>query len=166
MALKISNLERIADQFTKKQYVFKDLHLDFSTDSAFNKIEQKNLKGNDVAVDYDLSAIYNSLRNIFYTKPGQRFLFPLYGLDLNQFLFEPITQLNAISIGERIVRSISQFEKRVEVLECNVSPNEEDNTYEITIHIKVPIYNTTASIQALLDKKTQRVFALETSRTR
>lgn len=166
MALKISNLEQIADKFARKQYVFNDLHLDFSTNANFNSFEQQTVKGNDIAIDYDLAAIYNSLRNIFYTKPGQRFLFPSYGLDLNQFLFEPITPINATSIGERIVRSIDLFEKRVEVLECNVATNEEDNTYEITIHIKVPLYDTEATMTALLDKKTQSVFVLETSRTR
>jgi len=166
VALRISNLEQIAEKYSKKQYVFKDLHLDFGTASKFNRFEEKTLNGNDVQVDYDLAAIFNSLRNIFNTKPGQRFLFPLYGLDLTQFLFEPITLENGRSIGERIGRSIDQFEKRVELLECNVTPNEEDNTYEITINIKVPIYNTVASMSALLDKKAQKMIVLETSRNR
>ena len=166
MALRISNLEQIAEKYSKKQYVFKDLHLDFGSASTFNKFEEKTLNGNDVQVDYDLAAIFNSLRNIFNTKPGQRFLFPLYGLDLTQFLFEPITVENGRSIGERIVRAINQFEKRVELLECNVTPNEEDNTYEITINIKVPIYDTTATMSALLDKKAQKMIVLQTSRNR
>ena len=166
MALRISNLEQIAEKYSKKQYVFKDLHLDFGSASNFNRFEEKTLNGNDVQVDYDLAAIFNSLRNIFNTKPGQRFLFPLYGLDLTQFLFEPITIENGRSIGERIGRSIDQFEKRVELLECNVTPNEEDNTYEITINIKVPIYNTVASMSALLDKKAQKMIVLQTSRNR
>lgn len=166
MALRISNLEQIAEKYSKKQYVFKDLHLDFGSASNFNRFEEKTLNGNDVQVDYDLAAIFNSLRNIFNTKPGQRFLFPLYGLDLTQFLFEPITMENGRSIGERIGRSIDQFEKRVELLECNVTPNEEDNTYEITINIKVPIYDTVATMSALLDKKAQKMIVLQTSRNR
>lgn len=166
MALRISNLEQIAEKYSKKQYVFKDLHLDFGSASKFNRFEEKPLNGNDVQVDYDLAAIFNSLRNIFNTKPGQRFLFPKYGLDLTQYLFEPITTENGRSIGERIGRSIDQFETRVVLLECIVTPNEEDNTYEIIINIQVPIYNTVASMSALLDKKAQKMIVLETSRNR
>jgi len=119
-----------------------------------------------VRVDYDESAIRNSLKNLFNTKPGQRFLFPLYGLDLNQFLFEAVTEENGQSIGEKIVTSIEKYEPRVTLIKCNVVAKPDDNEYDITIIVSIPIFNTTASINTTLDIKTQSFIFVETSRNR
>ena len=39
----------------------------------------------DLKIDYDEKAIYNSIRNIFNTKKGQKILNPTFGLDLEQY---------------------------------------------------------------------------------
>jgi phage baseplate assembly protein W len=166
MAIKISNLQQIANQYAQKEYYYKDLHLDFEKSSEFSTSLNKKIEGNDVKVDFDESAIRNSLRNLFNTKPGQRFLFPVYGLDLNQYLFEAVSEINGQMIGEKIVTSIENYEPRVSVLECNVIAKPDDNEYDITIVVKIPIFNSTASINTLLDIKTQSFVFVETSRTR
>lgn len=166
MAIKINNLEQIADQYKLKDFLFKDLHLDFEKSYVFDTFAQRKIQGNDLKVSYDESAIYNSLRNLFNTKPGQRFLFPLYGLDLNQFLFEAITQENAQLIGEKIARSIENFEPRVTLMECNIVAKPDDNQYDITIVVQIPSINTVNSINMALDTKTQNFVFLETSRNR
>lgn len=166
MAIKISNLQQISDQYKQKAYYYKDLHLDVEKSSEFSTSLNKKIEGNDVKVDFDESAIRNSLKNLFNTKPGQRFLFPLYGLDLNQYLFEAVNEFNGQLIGEKIVTSIENYEPRVSVLECNVIAKPDDNEYDITIVVKIPIFNSTASINTLLDIKTQSFVFVETSRTR
>lgn len=166
MAIKISNLQQISDQYKQKAYYYKDLHLDFEKSSEFSTSLNKKIEGNDVKVDFDESAIRNSLKNLFNTKPGQRFLFPLYGLDLNQYLFEAVNEFNGQLIGEKIVTSIENYEPRVSVLECNVIAKPDDNEYDITIVVKIPIFNSTASINTLLDIKTQSFVFVETSRNR
>jgi phage baseplate assembly protein W len=166
VALKISNLEQIADRYSIKPYLYKDWHLDFSKTKIYNHVDQAYRDGNDIEVDYDLNAIINSLKNLFNTKPGQRFLFPLYGLDMYQFLFEPISRINGQMIGERIVRAVDLYEPRVKLLNCSVIPVPDDNTYEVTIAINIPIFNTQASISAIIDQKTQTFIFLETSRNK
>ena len=69
-------------------------------------------------------------------------------------------------IGEKIVTSIENYEPRVSVLECNVIAKPDDNEYDITIVVKIPIFNSTASINTLLDIKTQSFVFVETSRNR
>ena len=164
MAIKISNLQQISDQYKQKAYYYKDLHLDFEKSGEFSTSLNRKIEGNDVKVDFDESAIRNSLRNLFNTKPGQRFLFPLYGLDLYQFLFEAVSEFNGQLIGEKIVTSIENFEPRVSVVECNVIAKPDDNEYDITIVVKIPILNSLASINTMLDVKTQSFIFLETSR--
>ncbi len=166
MAIKITNLEQIAKQYEVKEYLYKDLHLDFAKNYVFNSTLNSRVQGNDLQVDYDVNAIINSLKNLFNTKPGQRFLFPLYGLDLNQYVFEAITTTNGRLIGEKISDSIQTFEPRVTLLQCNVESDPDQNQYSITIIIYIPLFNTTSSINSTLDVKTQTFIFIETSRNK
>ena len=166
MAIKIANLEQIAEQFKRKDYVYKDLHLDLEKDWRFDEVYQAKIPLNDVKISYDEIAIKNSLKNLFNTMPGQRFLFPLYGLDIYQWLFEPVTELNGQMIGEKIVTAIDKYEPRVRVERCSVVARPDDNQYDITIIVSIPILNTTQSINNILDLKTQSFIFVETSRNR
>lgn len=164
MAIKIANLEKVVQQYSRKDYAYKDLHLDFQKSGNYDPVLQRKINDNDVQVDYDMNAIKNSLRNLFTTRPGQRFLFPEYGLNLTQYLFEAITDENAESIGEAIVKSIERYEPRVELELCTVVPDPDQNQYDITIAISIPLFNTTATINSLLDVKTQTFVFPETTK--
>lgn len=166
MAIKISNLEQISQRYAQQAYAYKDLHLDFEKSGEYNTALQQKIDGNDIKVDYDESAVLNSLKNLLNTRPGQRFLFPLYGLDLNQYLFEAVTEDNGLIIGERIVAGIDNFEPRVNLRQCDVIAMPDDNQYDITIIVDIPIFNTSSSINTTLDTKTQTFIFVETSRNR
>lgn len=163
MAIKLTNLEAVSKQTTvDKVYTYKDLRLDFSPDSRYDATTNRVINKNDLAVDYDEQAIKNSLKNLFNTRPGQRFLFPLYGLDLYQFLFEPITGFNAEMIKEKIVMTIKDFEPRVIVLNCLVVPNEDDNEYNITLVVEIKEIRRSVPVYTNLELKTQSFRFLET----
>jgi len=166
VAIKISNLEQISQQYAQQAYAYKDLHLDFEKSGEYNSTLQQKIDGNDLKADYNENAIKNSLKNLFNTKPGQRFLFPLYGLDLNQYLFEAVTEFNGQIIGEKIVSSIKKYEPRVTLERCKVLAKPDDNEYDITIFLTIPIFNTSTSINTTLDTKTQTFIFAETSRNR
>lgn len=165
MAIKISNLNAISEQYKQKDYYYKDLHLDFEVSNHYSPALEASVYKNDIVVSYDENAIKNSLKNLFNTKPGQRFLFPLYGLDLNQYLFEAVTEDLGQIIGERIVTAIGDFEPRVIVQSCNVIAVPDDNLYEITLVVEIPIFNSVASINSILDTKQQSFIFVETTRT-
>ena len=166
MAIKISNLQQLSDEYEIKKSVFSDLHLDFRKNGIYSEEIKQRIDGNDVAVDYDESAIRNSLKNLFNTRPGQRFLFPKYGLDLYQYLFEPISESIGQSIGERIVRAVELYEPRIKIRNCYVKCLSEDNQYDITLIVEFPTFNTTASINTTLDIQNQSFIFVETSRNR
>jgi len=166
VAIKITNLDKIAKEYEIKNHLYKDLHLDFSRNYVFNTTLNSRIDGNDLQVDYDVNAIINSLKNLFNTKPGQRFLFPLYGLDLNQYVFEAITPDNGRMIGEKISNSIETFEPRVTLLQCKVESDPDQNQYDITIIVYIPLFNTTSSLNSTLDVKTQTFIFVETSRNK
>ena len=164
MAIKIKNLEQTANQYTSQKYVFKDLSLDL----GLSKIESPGyslpVPGADIRASYDITAITNSLVNLFNTLPGQRFLFPEYGLDLYQFLFEPITKFNGEIIGRKIFDSIKIYEPRVNPLHVSVVADNDQSLYDIKIVIEIPILSQTTTTQFALDLKKQSFIFLSTTR--
>lgn len=166
MAIKISNLDQISDQFKQKDFYFKDLHFDIEGDGPYSAILHKKTVGNDIKVDYDESAIRNSLRNLFNTRPGQRFLFPTYGLDLSMYVFEPVTESLGKVIGNKIATCIKTFEPRVKLQQCNVVAKPDDNEYDITVIVEIPIFTSVASINTILDPRSQSFVFVENSRNR
>jgi hypothetical protein len=160
MAIKIKDLETLANQYTIERYVYKDLSLDLSR----TKIEAPGLQvptpGTDIKANFDLEAISNSLQNLFNTSPGQRFLFPEYGLNLRRFLFSPITVNNGKIIGTTIYNGIKKYEPRVIPQEVNVIAVPDENLYEITIAVEVPATKQTSDINFIFDIKRESFISL------
>ena len=115
------------------RYTYSDLQLDFS--NPINK---------DLEADYDAAAIKNSIYSLFNTMPGQNLLNPLYGLNLTQYLFEPISETNARSIGNAIVSGLATYESRVTVSNVNIRLNISEQTYYIDLNIIMPYLNNQA----------------------
>ena len=166
MAIKISNLSKISKELELKPFYFSDLHLDIESNGGYSRVLEKHIEGNDITMDYDESAIKNSLKNLFNTKPGQRFLFPEYGLDLNMYLFERVSADLGQLIGERITNAVKKFEPRVKVLQCVVIPVPDEYLYDITLMIGIPAFNSIASINSNLDIRSKSFIFVETSRNR
>jgi phage baseplate assembly protein W len=156
MAIKITNLQTIADTYNSNQFVYKDLYLDLAQNETLYSGFQSPVPKKDIKVSYDDQAISNSLTNLFNTIPGQRFLFPEYGLNLRQYLFEPITEINAEIIGRNIFDTIKLYETRVTPLNVNVIADPDKNLYIITITVVIPVYNATVSIYYNYDLTRQK----------
>lgn len=122
-----------ARPLNQSNYTYSDIHLDLQEDKS-------NIKNNktDIKADYDVDAIKNSIRNIFNTRKGDRILEPEFGVSLEKYLFEPLTDEIARNIGSEIERGISQFEPRVTILKINVYIREEWPGYEIDIMLYIP----------------------------
>lgn len=118
------------------QYVYSDLHLDLMLEKNIGN-GLNSVEGNDVVGDYDTNAIRNSLYNIFTTRKGEKILNPSFGGSLDQYLFEGISEVKAKILGESILRSVADFEPRVEVVNVSVMPMPEDNQYYVVFRYKV-----------------------------
>lgn len=149
-SITLKNLEKTGVVKTNATYT--DLHLDIV---GFPLGAER-----DILVDNDLDAIKNSLSNLFSTVPGQKLLNPNYGLNLLQFLHEPVTTHTANIIGETILSGISRFEPRVVVDRIRVSGNAEQNEYNITLTIRVPSFPSkdTLKLNAVLSNSSTFTF--------
>lgn len=160
MAIKIKELETLAEQYTAGGYVYKDLSLDLSKTKIQTPGLQVPVPGIDIKASFDLEAISNSLLNLFNTVPGQRFLFPTYGLNLKRFLFSPVTQTNGQALGDIIYSGIRRFEPRVTVEKVLVKVIPDDSKYEISIAVTLPATKTSTQIGFLFDIKRESFVSL------
>jgi len=167
MAIKLTNLQQFATDINKRSgYLYKDLALDIKQTEIVSPGFTIPVPGTDVAAAYDLAAIKNSLQNLFSTKPGERFLYPEYGLSLEEFLFSPITELNANILGSKIYNSINKWENRISVQNVDVFTDADNNRYFINIIINAPTLNLNTTIESVLDIRQQSFVILPTSQIR
>jgi len=142
MPINLDFLAKDSPQYKTENYVYGDLHLDFELKSKLNnKYLSDPGSKSEVRVDYNVQAIRNSIQNIFNTKKGQKILNPAFGLDLAQYLFEPISDETARDIGETINRELPIHEPRIIVNNVDIVGFENDNEYRITISIRIPELN-------------------------
>ena len=138
-------------QLNVEDYTYVDLFLDIEEKIIGSGINTTN---RDIKVAFDLRAIHNSLKNLFNTAPGERFLLPNYGEDLRRFLFEPIDEIHAKALGSSIKDSIETWEPRIQVVNINVDAFIDTQEYEVTINVRIPGYNKqTFSIKGIFTKE-------------
>ncbi len=83
------------------------------------------------------SAIARSIRNIVFTRPGEKFFQPEFGSRVSESLFEIVDQVSSLSIRDEIRNSIINYEPRVKLLSVDVVPNPEDNEMNVTIKYEI-----------------------------
>jgi phage baseplate assembly protein W len=79
------------------------------------------------------TAIARSVQNLVLTINGERFFNPLVGSGVNRLLFENIDEFVADSIKTQIEISINNYEPRVELKSVEVTPNYDENKFDVVI---------------------------------
>lgn len=132
---------------------YRDLLLDLKVDYTKNLQLLKRREVKDIQISEDLGAIKNSLFNLFTTIPGQKILNPIYGLNLTQYLFVPVSQSQARIIGETILKGIQKYEPRVQLSKLNIEVDPDNNQYNVFMLINVPTLNITGvSLKGVLSE--------------
>ena len=113
-------LERVKQEF-------KDISMSFKV----------NPLNDDLIALKNSSAIARSIRNIVFTRPGEKFFNPNFGSRVSESLFENVDNSSAIVIRDEIRNSIKNFEPRVKLLNVFVRPNSEFNEMNVTIEYEI-----------------------------
>ena len=109
-------LERVKQEF-------KDISMSFET----------NPLNDDLIALKNTTAIARSIRNIVFTRPGEKFFNPNFGSRITESLFENMDEVSALAIRDEIENSIKNFEPRVNVREVRVVPDFTNNEMNATI---------------------------------
>ena len=129
------------------KFTYTDLMLDLEFSYTQNNEFLKNKEIKDIEINYDYAAIRNSIFNIITTMPGQRILNPYFGTNIDRYLFNRVSEINARSIGNEILQSISNFEPRVTVQNIDIAVDEIVQSYVITLSLNIATVETASSFQ-------------------
>ena len=125
----------------KQNYLYKDLFLDIKNRVSFNRQLNRKEELKDVQGLFDIESIQNSIANALLTSPGQKILNPEFGIDLRRFIFEPVNPFTQLEIQTDIEERLPGLEPRIELENVEVSANEDQQEYNITLQINVPSLN-------------------------
>ena len=102
---------------------FKDISMTF----------QSNPLNDDLIAIKNENAIARSLRNIVFTKPGEKFFNESFGSRISESVFENIDSITATLISDEISESINNYEPRVNLESVKAFPNYDTNSFDVTI---------------------------------
>ena len=100
-----------------------DFDLDFIAHPNTGKLSMKQ----------DADAIVRSVRHLLLTNHYERPFHPEIGSNLSGQLFEPMTYATSLRIKSDIIEVIDNFEPRVSLTNIEVTPNEDQNAYYVSL---------------------------------
>lgn len=125
----------------KSGYLYKDIELDLTTSYTNNvelyKVDEKA----DLAPIYDVKAVITSVKNILTTSPGEKILNPTFGLDLRDYLFEPVSETGGFFLGRDLFDGLTLQETRIKINTIRIRVDEDEQQYDIDLNISIPSLN-------------------------
>ena len=106
---------------------FKDISLSFSPHPVTK----------DLPILKNENAIVRSVRNLVQTIPTERFFNSSLGSDVYDSLFGFVDYGTASQIEDQIVTVVTNFEPRVENVEVDVEPQDDNNTFSVIIRFDI-----------------------------
>lgn len=77
-------------------------------------------EGGSLSKAHDKELLLQSVRQILLTRKGERVMYPNFGANLDDFLFEPLTTELKTQMQTRITESLSTYEPRIVVKKCEI----------------------------------------------
>lgn len=99
--------------------------------------------GGGVVMSHDEQDIQESLKILFATVPGERFLEPKFGLDMHALMFEPMSTTMRSLLLDRVRTAILIYEPRIKLINLQVdSPDPNEGTLRILLEYEVRSTNS------------------------
>jgi phage baseplate assembly protein W len=83
------------------------------------------------------NAVKNAVKNLVLTGNGERFFDSTIGSKMATLLFEPIDQVTAELVRSTITESIENHEPRARLVNIDVVPDAENNSYNVKVIFKI-----------------------------
>jgi len=106
---------------------FKDLSITF----------KKHPVSDDLVVVKDKAAIVQAITALLLTNKGERPFQPALGCDVRKSLFEPLDYATSGLIRSQILDVLGKYEPRIEVEDIRVSPDEQNNGYDVELYFTI-----------------------------
>lgn len=126
----------------KSSKIYKDLDLSFAT----------HPQNKDVLKKVDINAIRQSIKNLLFTRFGERLFQPEIGSGIYNLLFEPLDNISANALKKAVTTVIQNYEPRAKIEQVDVLPDYDTNSYEVTIFFRVVGIAQTTSLSLTLER--------------
>ena len=117
-------------------------------DLTFNRLPVTN----DVALSYDEKSVIRSVRNLLLTNFYDRLFQPEIGSNLTKLLFENVDSLTASLLQNEIKNVIKNYEPRVSIDYINVTPDEDNNAYNVSLSFYIGNNSSPTAVNLLLQR--------------
>ena len=125
-----------------KQAIFSDLDLNFT----------KHPITDDVARKTDAAAVNQSLRNLILTANYERPFNSNIGSPIRALMFEPYSPMLRVLLKTVVEQTVENFEPRISLQDVIISPNESNNSLEISIYYYILNSTSLQSFQMTLER--------------
>jgi len=99
----------------------------------------------DVFKKSDAAAVKQAVKNLLLTNYGEKPFQPLFGGDLNRFLFELSDEFDEFEIQDRVSSAISNYEPRAAVR--SVSARIDPDNYNVDITVRFQVVTTLENVE-------------------
>jgi phage baseplate assembly protein W len=106
----------------------------------------------DVALSYDAQAVSRSIRNLLNTQNYDRLFNPDLGSQITGLLFENISPVIATTMETMIANIITAYEPRAILKSVNVSSQQDQNAYNVSITFYVENATLPTTTTILLER--------------
>jgi len=91
----------------------------------------------DITRNTGFSAVKNSITNIINTIQGSRRMLPEFAVDIHRLLFEPIDEITAQVIAEKIIEGINYWDDRIEIVGFDIEPRYDSGEYRCRMNARI-----------------------------
>lgn len=97
----------------------------------------RNRVTDDLLLAKDDAAVKQAVLNILLTNKGERLYDTQYGSNIRSFLFEPLDFATSSTIRDRILDSLSRYERRLNILNLLVEPDFANNGFNVLLEFNI-----------------------------
>ena len=136
----LNGVKRTAEETKaiEQGHLYKDIKLDFETSRFLRDELYSETQPRDLDDIQDARAVINAVKNILTTTPGQKLLNPTFGLDLRNYIFEPVSNVTSFFIVSDIYENLGRQEPRIKLESVTVAGDADRSQYDITIILTIP----------------------------
>ena len=109
--------------FPNSKLTYKDISADFDANAITGDLDPVK----------DAISVKRGITNILLTSMYERLFQPELGSNLKDVLFEPIDEITTARIEREVRSAIDAWEKRAEVINVFVDPDEDYNRYKVSV---------------------------------
>lgn len=106
----------------------------------------------DVIIKKDVEAVKQALKNLIQVRNYEKPFHSEIGSPIRSALFEPMTPMTSFMVRRAIVDLISNFEKRVQLLNVEVIASPENNSLYVNIVFKIINTETPLELEFMLER--------------